>query len=84
MDVQTSKQLGAALDSFVQAILDRFVLSGLGLILLCALFALLVKGAISVLWNNTHPGSDIKASYLPQSSSNTTYTSIAYKTPGQP
>ena len=84
MDVQKINKREAALDSFVQATIDRLALSGLGLILLCALFALLVKGAISILWSNTLPESDIKASPLPRSNSNITYDSINYRAPGQP
>ena len=51
MDVQVIGKYGATLDSLVQTTISRLLLAGLGVVLLCAVAALLLKGTVVLLWD---------------------------------
>ena len=43
------------IDAQAPALLDRLLMGGLALLILCALAALLLKGAALVVWEEFHP-----------------------------
>ena len=51
MDVQVIGKYGASLDSFVQTTINRLLLAGLGIVLVCAIVALIFKGTALLLWD---------------------------------